>query len=137
LPARPGFAQWYAVAVTAYDDGREVHGPLTQVVLAARPIARYAIRPAGRGRRRLVVTGAAPLPAVQLRGRVTSPPLRREEGDPLVTVTPATAHDESMSAEFDLPRERPLHMRAFALDVATDLVPDHPEQLRVDRGWWR
>jgi hypothetical protein len=137
VPGQPGVAQWFAVGVTAYDDGREVYGPLTQVTLAARPTARYAIRPAGRGRRRLVVTGAAPLPAVQLRYRVTSPPLRRDEGESLLTLTPSTADDETMSAEFDLPRARPLHLRAFALDVATDLVPDHPEQLRVDRGWWR
>jgi hypothetical protein len=138
LPDHPEADAWFAVSLTAYDDGQEVHGPLVQVMLAARPRARYAIRPAGRGRRQIVVTGSA-LPPVELRYRVAYPPLRRDEGFAIVTVRPTTVDATAMAAEFALPKGRPLHLRAFAADPdhELELVPEDPEQLRVDRGrWW-
>jgi hypothetical protein len=101
----------------------------------------YTVLSGRRGRRTLVVVGEPPLPGVQLRARVTFPPLHRDEGDILVTVHPDTPDAARMSAEFALSRGRPLHMRAFPADPADnddlELVPDDPEQLRVDRGrWW-
>ena len=138
LPAPPGADLWFAVALTAHDGEREILGPLVQTRLTAPATVSYAILPAGRDRRRIVVTGSAPLPPVEVRARVSYPPLRPGEGDALVTVRPDDAADR-MSAEFGLPRGRPLHLRAFAVDPAepVELRCADPDQLRVDRRrWW-
>ena len=139
VPARPGVPHWVAVGLTTHDDEQEVLGPLVQISISPPPSLRYTVHPARRGHRTLVVVGEPPLPGVQLRARVTFPPLRRDEGDVLVTVHPDAPDAVRMSAEFALSRGRPLHLRAFPADPADDLelVPDDPEQLRVDRSrWW-
>lgn len=139
VPARPGAEQWLGVAATAYDGGDEVHGPLVQTMVGAPVTARYAIVPLRRGRARVDVSGPAPLPAVQLRGRVGLPPLSRTDGTELVTVRPGDRDADRMSAEFPLHKDRPLHLRAFVADAGVDveLVPEDSEQLRFDRGRWR
>jgi hypothetical protein len=139
VPARPGVPHGVAVGLTAHDGGQEVFGPLVQMSISAPPLLRYTVLPARRGHRTLVVAGEPPLPDVQLRARVTFPPLRRDEGDVLVTVHPETPDAARMSAEFTLPRGRPLHLRAFPAHPADDLelVPDDPAQLSVERRrWW-
>lgn len=139
VPDRPGTEQWLGITATAYDGGHEVHGPLVQTTLGAPVTARYAVVPLRRGRARVDVSGPAPLPAVQLRGRVGLPPLSRTDGTELVTVRPVDRDTDRMSAEFPLARDRPLHLRAFAVDAgaAVELVPEDSEQLRFDRGRWR
>jgi len=138
LPARPGVEQWFGVSATAYDDGQEVHGPLVQTSLGVPTAARYAVVALRRGRARVDVSGTAPLPDVQLRGRVGLPPLARTDGVELVTVRSDDAAADRMSAEFALVKGRPLHLRAFAAEPGADveLVPEDSEQLRLDRGRW-
>ena len=50
----------------------------------------YTVLSGRRGRRTLVVVGEPPLPGVQLRARVTFPPLHRDEGDILAHGAPPT-----------------------------------------------
>jgi hypothetical protein len=137
VPHRPGVDVWVAVGLTAHDDAEPVHGPLRHVGLPARSVAHYTIRPGGWGRWQIVVSGSPGLPRVQLRCRVTYPPLRRDEGVELVTVQPENSDATTMTAEFDLPRGRPLHLRAYADPDSVELVPEDPEQLCIDRRrWW-
>lgn len=137
VPVEAGAQLWFAVCVAAYDNGEELCGPLVQTSLAAPVVARFTIVPAGRGRRRIDVTGQAPLPQVQVRGRVALPPLTADDGTALLVLTPPSQDATTMNAVFDLLPGRPLHLRAFPTGAGVELVPDDPHQLRVDRGLWR
>jgi hypothetical protein len=138
LPTEAGTERWFAVCVTAYDDGDEVHGPLAHTSLAAPAVVRYAILPAGRGRRRLDVSGPSPLPGVQVRARVKLPPLNPDDGVAVLTLAPPTADATNMSAPFDLIPGRLLHLRAFPMRPGVELLPEDPRQLRVERTrWWQ
>ena len=137
LPVEPGAEAWFAVCVTAYDAGEEVHGPITQMSVATPAVVSYAIVPAGRDRRRLDVTGPSPLPAVQVRVRAKLPPLTPDDGVAVLTLPPPDPDATTMSAPFDLIPGRQLHLRAFSLRAGVELRPEDPRQLRVERGWWR
>jgi hypothetical protein len=137
LPVEAGTELWFAVSVTAYDEGEEVHGPLAQTSLATPVVLRYAIVVAGRARRRFQVSGPSPLPRVQVRARAKLPPLTPDDGVAVLVLAPPTTEATTMSADFDLIPGRLLHLRAFSMSPGIEMVPENARQLRIERGWWR
>ncbi|TDV57465.1 hypothetical protein [Actinophytocola oryzae] len=132
LPVPDG-DHWFGVCTVLTDGRARSFGPLVLKREKTRATVDYTIErgPFWRPRLRVLVVRGEPgleLPAIVVTARSGLRPLDADDGEHVLRVEAGTA---PVRAEFTVPAglRRPVHVRAFARDDRTVLVPSRPDQL--------